>query len=105
MPGDIDDMSAAVGALQAQAKDAAERDRVLFKKFDRVIAELHEMNEKIGGMSAIEDRVEKMEPIVDDYRDNKNRIVAIAMFLSAVIAAAFAAGKWVWDAFVKGAGQ
>lgn len=98
MPGDIDPLSAAVGALQEQAAAAEKRDEVLFKKFDDVIDELHGMNEKLGGISAIEDRVDRIEPLAEDYRDNKNRIVAIAMFLSATVAAVVGAGKWFWDA-------
>ena len=71
---DLDKISQAIGALQADSRTAGDQRDKIFEKLDeigRVVAET------AGQLPALTERLEKIEPHVEDYKRVKNRGIGI----------------------------
>ena len=60
MPGDLDQISAAIGELRADAKNQRAAN-------DRVFDKLEEISTQLSSVSSVKDTVDRIEPLVDKH--------------------------------------
>lgn len=65
MAGDIDRVSQAIGKLEAHAENQARATSRIFEK-------LEEISGAVQGVSAVTERVDRLEPLVDRHERDRN---------------------------------